>query len=239
MSASSPQPLPLQASLRQAGHLGRRHGRAAVYWQIGERSTGREFYRDLLRGIARADPAITGLYEVPYLDKWVPANKLSKNEHLKAPSGGAVTVVGGTVPKQHDGWMWDLTVPGNNDHDFYVIPDSDIATSAVLVHNCGPMDLNFNQIRQRILNHVLVNHGDTAVEGTKFGSNLTQDEGRGLFNGLVNRIGEDNATGIVDATGNHEHILAWPGAGANGENFVRVWMTSEGQLGSMWPILGP
>jgi hypothetical protein len=28
---------------------------------------------------------------------------------------------GGTTPKVHDGWMWDLAVPGNNDHDFYVI----------------------------------------------------------------------------------------------------------------------
>jgi hypothetical protein len=44
-----------------------------------------------------------------------------ENEHLKAPNGAAVTVVGGTVPKQHDGWMWDLTVPGNNDHDFYIV----------------------------------------------------------------------------------------------------------------------
>jgi hypothetical protein len=31
--------------------------------------------------------------------------------------------------------MWDLTVPGNNDHDFYV---ATVGTStAVLVHNCG------------------------------------------------------------------------------------------------------
>ena len=55
--------------LRQAGDLGRRHGRAAVYWQIGDSGTAaaREFYQDLLRGIASADPAITGLYEVPDL----------------------------------------------------------------------------------------------------------------------------------------------------------------------------
>jgi len=43
-----------------------------------------------------------------------------------------VTVVDGTTPKIHDGWMWDLTVPGNNDHDFYIA----VATAAVLVHNC-------------------------------------------------------------------------------------------------------
>jgi hypothetical protein len=29
--------------------------------------------------------------------------------------------------------MWDLTVPGNNDHDFYI----DVATAAVLGHNCA------------------------------------------------------------------------------------------------------
>jgi len=30
--------------------------------------------------------------------------------------------------------MWDLTVPGNNDHDFYVIN----GLAAVLVHNATP-----------------------------------------------------------------------------------------------------
>ena len=67
MSASSPQPAAPEAALRQAEGLGRRHGRAAVHWQIGDTSSGREFYQELLRGIARADPAITGLYEVPDL----------------------------------------------------------------------------------------------------------------------------------------------------------------------------
>jgi hypothetical protein len=38
-----------------------------VYWQIGDSDNGREFYQELLHGIARADPAITGLYEIPDL----------------------------------------------------------------------------------------------------------------------------------------------------------------------------
>jgi len=67
VSASSPQPAAPDAALRQAGDLGRRHGRAAVYWQIGGSGSGREFYRGLLGGIASADPAITGLYAVPDL----------------------------------------------------------------------------------------------------------------------------------------------------------------------------
>jgi hypothetical protein len=51
--------------------------------------------------------------------------------HLKTPDGQPAIVVGGSVPADHDGWMWDLTVPGNNDHDFYV----QASGTPVLVHN--------------------------------------------------------------------------------------------------------
>ena len=71
MSAPSPRPAAPEAALRHAGDLGRQHGRAAVYWQIGYSDSGREFYRELLDGIASADPAITGLYAVPDLSaRW-------------------------------------------------------------------------------------------------------------------------------------------------------------------------
>jgi hypothetical protein len=69
VSAPSPQPAAPETALRQAADLGRRHGRAAVYWQIGDTGStaAREFCQELLCGIASADPAITGLYEVPDL----------------------------------------------------------------------------------------------------------------------------------------------------------------------------
>jgi hypothetical protein len=52
---------------------------------------------------------------------------------LEGPRGHAsATVLGGYAPRHHDGWMWDLSVPGGNDHDFYI----DTRTAAVLVHNC-------------------------------------------------------------------------------------------------------
>jgi hypothetical protein len=35
--------------------------------------------------------------------------------------------------------MWDLTVPGSNDHDFYVA----VAATAVLVHNCPAVPRNW------------------------------------------------------------------------------------------------
>jgi hypothetical protein len=82
----------------------------------------------------------------PYLDQFIPANHLKTGERLKTPNGTLATADGGTTPKVHDGWMWDLTVPGNNDHDFYVLPAQtgshythQVVTRAipVLVHNCG------------------------------------------------------------------------------------------------------
>ncbi len=67
--------------------------------------------------------------------------------HLKTPDGQSAVVVGGSTPAVHDGWMWDLTVPGNNDHDFYVVPTSsdgggdayyaEADDTSILVHNSG------------------------------------------------------------------------------------------------------
>ena len=62
---------------------------------------------------------------------WIPANHLKPGEKLKTPDGQPAVVVGGSVPAAHDGWMWDLTVPGDNDHDFYVAAGA----ATVLVHN--------------------------------------------------------------------------------------------------------
>ena len=85
----------------------------------------------------------------PYLDKFIPAKHLKTGEHLKTPDGTIATAEGGSTPKVRDRWMWDSTVPGNNDHDFYVL----LATGSsrqnyhavtgntpVLVHNSGCFD---------------------------------------------------------------------------------------------------
>ena len=65
--------------------------------------------------------------------QWVKAGALRYGEHLRTPGGSIVTVIGGWTPKITTDWMWDLTVPGNNDHDFYVIPAT--ISAPVLVHN--------------------------------------------------------------------------------------------------------
>jgi hypothetical protein len=55
------------------------------------------------------------------LKQWIPAAKPKKGERLKTADGSVAVAWGGAAPVQHDGWMWDLTVPGSNDHDFYVV----------------------------------------------------------------------------------------------------------------------
>jgi hypothetical protein len=77
------------------------------------------------------DPDLVSAVNTPTNGTWVQAAKLRVGESLQASNGAIVTAEGGTTPANPDGQMWDLTVPGNNDHDFYVR----IAATAVLVHN--------------------------------------------------------------------------------------------------------
>ena len=62
-------------------------------------------------------------------------------DRLQTPDGQQAVADGGAAPADHDGWMWDLTVPGNNDHDFYVIAGQS-REAPVLVHSsddeCDP-----------------------------------------------------------------------------------------------------
>jgi hypothetical protein len=72
------------------------------------------------------------------LHRWVKAEALKYGDHLRTSNGTIAAVVSGYAPADSAGWMWDITVPGNDDHDFYV----DTTVAAVLVHNCpaGPGD---------------------------------------------------------------------------------------------------
>jgi hypothetical protein len=87
-------------------------------------------------GVAVIHTTASHLFWDPYLNQWRPAAKLKPGEHLLTANGTVATADGGTIPKVHEGWMWDLTVPGNNDHDFYAIADQGTGVP-VLVHNNG------------------------------------------------------------------------------------------------------
>ncbi|MGD0559031.1 MAG: hypothetical protein ABSA93_29175, partial [Streptosporangiaceae bacterium] len=100
------------------------------------------------------DTTSNHLFWVPGGDgggRWVKAGSLKCGTHLRTPSGtGNAVVTGGWVPAQPDRWMWDLTVPGNNDHYFYVVAEPGRGNGStysgatigtpVLVHNCDPFE---------------------------------------------------------------------------------------------------
>jgi hypothetical protein len=161
---------------------------------------------------------------------WTDAIDLKRGYHLLTPNGSGVRVIA-VVAYSARTTVHNLTVKTH--HTYYV----QAGNTPVLVHNCGPMDLNVNQVRDRIATHVTPLHGHgTPSVGTKFASNLSEDD---LLTGLVNRLDPSNATGLTNAAGNHQHRLPWQGAGANGENWVEVWISPRGELGGMWPVAGP
>jgi len=146
------------------------------------------------------DTTSNHLFWDPYLHQWVAAAKLKKGEHLKTPNGTLATADGGTTPKDHDGWMWDLTVPGNNDHDFYVLPEErdgggayyhvdEHGVTAVLVHNVNdPCDISTlksyaRQIRQAGDTPRAINSRVIAV-GQDEAGNLTAGSSNGFDMGM-------------------------------------------------------
>ena len=86
------------------------------------------------------------LFWDPVKRQWVKAASLRKGEPLRTPGATTTAVAdGGNVPANHEGQMWDLTIPGNGDHDFYVLPAQPSShrtyrvvagSTPVLVHNC-------------------------------------------------------------------------------------------------------
>jgi Pretoxin HINT domain len=97
------------------------------------------------------------------LHKFIPASHLKTGMRLKTANGTTATIIGGSVPPDSDGWMWDLTIPGNNDHDFYVTSASNkqnnrvpyygpVGTTFVLVHNDDGCLLGAGDIPRKVVN---------------------------------------------------------------------------------------
>jgi hypothetical protein len=117
------------------------------------------------------------------------------------------------------GWMWDLTVPGSNDHDFYVTVT---ATTAVLVHNCPE--------GQEVANNV-VDHTDARVQegdGTHYISGVSPDNYVSYIDGILDgdtpgvetrylsggRVGYyDPSTGVVIIEDGDSGTFLTPGDG--------------------------
>jgi YD repeat-containing protein len=133
-------------------------------------------------GTAVIQTTSSHLFWDPYLDQFIPADHLKKGERLKTPNGAIATADGGSVPADHDGWMWDLTVPGNNDHDFYVA----VTATAVLVHNCTEGE----EIANNIANHAT--ERAQAGDGTHFVNGVSPQE----LPGYVHQVLDGEVPGV-------------------------------------------
>jgi hypothetical protein len=85
-------------------------------------------------GTAVIDTTSSHLFYDQTAGRWVKAGNLKYGDTLRTSNGTTTaTAAGGHVPATASGWMWDLSVPGGGDHDFYI--DTTIDTT-ILVHNC-------------------------------------------------------------------------------------------------------
>jgi hypothetical protein len=142
------------------------------------------------------------LFWDPYHHYWISANKLSKGEHLKTANGTVAVADGGTVPADHDGWMWDLTVPGNNDHDFYVYT----ATVSILVHNCS--DFAPGKALEHYQKHVLgvLNNGASKLGGADMPEFLDQGD---YVAGAQDLLDGEPGDGVLEGVRANNDILRY------------------------------
>jgi hypothetical protein len=151
--------------------------------------------------------------------RWVKAGALRYGTHLRTPDGGAATAAGGWTPKTTTGWMWDLTVPGNNDHDFYI----QTTVTAVLVHNvddpsCMPGYRSFRAAKRDLGSPGPGNVYDHVVEQSQVGrSGFAPEEINHPFN-----------LDPVDASVNQAKADYYASIrGFTGGQIVRQWLAGQ------------
>jgi RHS repeat-associated protein len=180
-------------------------------------------------GTTVIDTTSNHLFWDAYLNYWVPASKLKKGEHLKTADGTIATADGGSTPKVHDGWMWDLTVPGNGDHDFYVVAGgtgstSTLGATGILVHNinetCSVAQLKelARQIRENA-DHPAAANNRTIGVGQDSAGNLTAGSSNGFDSGQGEMADNLNIRRVPSIFGQHAE-----------ENLV------SDNDGSLWPL---
>jgi hypothetical protein len=126
--------------------------------------------------------------------------------------------------------MWDLTVPGGNDHDFYI--DTTIAT--VLVHNCDDPSLD-----EQGEAHVRANHfpGGSGVDSSKGIFNADEDPYALAENGAGSSIEGPNENGFYERVVNAGRIIgnASEDSGGLPTTIYRIIQDRWGSVITMYP----
>ena len=98
--------------------------------------------------------------------------------------------------------MWDLTVPGNNDHDFYVYT----ATVSILVHNCS--DFAPGKALEHYQKHVLgvLNNGASKLGGADMPEFLDQGD---YVAGAQDLLDGEPGDGVLEGVRANNDILRY------------------------------
>jgi Pretoxin HINT domain len=147
--------------------------------------------------------------------RWAKAASLKYGTHLRTPDGSdTATVTGGWTPAVTTGWMWDLTIPGNNDHDFYI----DTTVGSLLVHNndepmvgaCGTQVTSRTLMQNKDF-HIDVENPNPGVRagqlhlqdyvGNKYQYNFGTGQFEGLPNSLAGKVANNPLVGRAIRTG--------------------------------------
>ena len=172
--------------------------------------------------------------------RWTKAAALKYGTHLHTAGGGTATVLGGYKPRVTTGWMWDLTIPGNNDHDFYVVAH----TTPVLVHNCGVSDtriISSSQSREQNLASINARPSGTGFnaiynpEDGSFEARLSEGEdalvARNGGHRIINRESFGGSDGTVAFTvigrGEEGAELTWKSTSVNAYNWSQLEAPEE------------
>jgi hypothetical protein len=191
------------------------------------------------------------LFWDPYLDQWIPANHLKVGEKLQTPNGALAAADGGATPADHDGWMWDLTVPGNGDHDFYVLPAPSSSHHAyhvlarntpVLVHNGGPSCGELWMDPNKLPHHYMRTSDEGVMHAEDFGVSGPYNKANGgAFVNAISRFVKSPDTQVLDGTFRGERAIhyvnpdtglhaSFAARGSNVGEYLGGWKSSGDQL---------
>jgi len=173
---------------------------------------------------------------------WVSAGSLRYGTRLRTPAGDGAKVAGSWRPAVRTGWMWDLTIPGNNDHTFYV----EAGSTPVLVHNSSCSSLYQGNGFQHVLYEHVSGSPGVAGDNTVFSGYLNTNDIADLIEETVSAPDVITGNTIDPATGLQRDGAVYIrdfgeeaiGETQNGDPLyrLRVVLNPDGSIRTAFPI---
>ena len=143
--------------------------------------------------------------------------------------------------------MWDLTVPGNNDHDFYVEPAPVLPLAQarsvpvpVLVHNCGGALQSASDAAKAAADDpgsIFIKNKHLASFGGRYAKFATDNigEAQSWVSEALNSDGAVFKPNSLDGTFKVETDMG-RAVGTNGQTGIRVIVSNDGRVINAFPF---